>query len=67
MNDATTTDTSFGLPVSHADALNLLRVVSDAAIDFMNAYPGPESRRLVRALETANRLVLVTARCEVAS
>ena len=49
------------LPLSQADALNLLRVVSDAASEFMSAYPGPESGRLVHALETANRLVCATA------
>ena len=51
------------LPLSHAEALNLLRVVSDAVTDFMSAYPGPESCRLVQALTTANKLVGATAPC----
>ena len=53
------------LPLSHADALNLLRVVTDAATDFMIAYPGPESERLVHALDTVNRLVSATSEIAV--
>jgi hypothetical protein len=59
--DDTSIPTDHNLLLSQSDALNLLRVVSDAAADFMSAYPGPESSRIVCALEAANRLVRATA------
>jgi hypothetical protein len=51
-----------GKGLTHAEALDLLYAVSEGVLEFIEAYPSPEGKRLSTALRAANRIVRQTHR-----